>query len=162
MPRKGRKPKPPQLKVVEGNPGKRRIPEDYPKPQPVAPAEPSWPQLFRGRAAARLRKDARAEWARVVPTLDGLGLLSVIDGATLTDYCVCWARVVQCERAIAEEGLVISGDRGKVKHPALTAANQYRTQLRFYIAELGFSPSSRGRLNMPRDPADDDVDLFGT
>jgi P27 family predicted phage terminase small subunit len=68
----------------------------------------------------------------------------------LIETCVTWARIRQVERRISEDGLMVLNDRqarGFVRHPLATVANQYRTQLRFLIGELGLSPSARGRLD---------------
>jgi P27 family predicted phage terminase small subunit len=157
----GPKPKPPHLKVIEGNPGKRPIPTNHPKPAPAAPAAPNWNRLLPGPTAAQLRKDAAAEWKRVVPVLNNLGLLSVVDNAVLTDYCICWSRLLECERTLAIEGMVKDTDRGPAKHPLTTVAGQYRTALKTYVGELGLGPSSRGRLAVPGTESDNDVDLFG-
>jgi P27 family predicted phage terminase small subunit len=168
--RSGRKPKPPQLKVVEGNPGKRPIP-DAPKPPPIAPREPDWARVLRGgdEQVLQARRDARTEWRRVVPVLDALGLLAQVDALVLTDYAVCWARLVQCERALSTQGLLVEvwqldkdGERLRVelrRNPHAILANQYRGQLRFHVGELGLGPSSRGRLaaGAPEGDADDDL-----
>ena len=42
MATRGRKPKPTALKVLEGNPGKRPLNENEPKPERKAPECPSW------------------------------------------------------------------------------------------------------------------------
>lgn len=149
--RAGRKPKPPQLKLIEGNPGKRPVP-DAPQAPPIAPRKPKWTELVPGRTSSetRVRKDADTEWQRIVPVLDSLGLLSTIDHAILTDYCVVWARIQQGERLISHQGFTTTSEKGALaKHPVVTVLNQYRTQLRFYLGELGLSPSSRGRLELP-------------
>lgn len=169
----GRKPKAPALKILEGNPGHRPIPE-APKAPPQAPKQPSWaakfppppipgPSLPKGEvarvraeetAAARAlaeearqqQRDAAAMWRRVVPVLDRMGLLSTVDEAVLTDLCVCWAQIQACVRTLSREGRAVKGERGWQKHPDVTALNTFRTALRGYIAELGLGPSSRGRL----------------
>lgn len=176
MAQPGRKPKPPALKILEGNPGHRSIP-DAPKPPPRAPKQPSWgsifalpsvpgPTLAKGPlaemrkleiAAARayadevrqLQKDAAAEWRAVVPVLDHQGLLATVDRGVLIDYCLCWARLLECERAISREGLVTAGQKGAVRNPKTITAAQYRAALRNYRAVLGLSPSDRGRLAPP-------------
>jgi P27 family predicted phage terminase small subunit len=155
----GRKPKPTHLKLVEGNRGKRRIPDTVQVPAANL-SEPDWREWFtvtRGRSAdvnQRLRKTARDEWRRVVPILTGYKLLTHLDLELIRDYCICVARIDQCERQLSVEGPTVFGARGMVKNPVLTVAGQYRQQLKFYIGELGFSPSSRGRLKLTE--ADDD------
>lgn len=97
----------------------------------------------------RARDVARAEWRRVVPPLDAIGLLTDVDYEALVDYCLVVARIDQCERDLSENGLWVYGERGAVKNPASTAINQLRSQLRFYIGELGLSPVARDSLNPP-------------
>jgi P27 family predicted phage terminase small subunit len=172
----GRKPLPPNVKELRGRgPGRdsggRRIPES-PKLPPIAPREPTWSRVLvgDGEDARQARRDARAEWRRVVPVLDTLGLLTQVDALVLADYCVCWARLVQCERALSIEGLVVEvwqldkdGMRVRVqvrRNPKSATANQYRGQLRFYVGELGLGPSSRGRLAIGGTESDDDEDLY--
>ena len=54
MATRGRKPTPTAIKDLEGNPGKRKLNENEPKPEKKAPACPKW-----------LSKDARKEWHRL-------------------------------------------------------------------------------------------------
>ncbi|MGW1277593.1 P27 family phage terminase small subunit [Streptomyces tsukubensis] len=83
-----------------------------------------------------------------------------MDTSTLTDYCVCIARIDQCEREISANGILMLGERGWQKNGATTIVGQYRTQLARYIGELGLSPSARGRLTPPENGDDDDDDVF--
>ena len=154
---RGPKKKPPHLKVVEGNPGKRPIEEGVKAP-PEAPDEPDWRAIFPGNAKGigEVRKDAAREWAAVVPVLDKIGILSTVDRALLIDYCVCWARLLECERKISTMGLAVEGERGWMKNPHITAAGQYRTQLKSYIGELGLGPSSRGTMKPPEGRSGDE------
>jgi P27 family predicted phage terminase small subunit len=104
----------------------------------------------------RARAVARREWRRIVPPLDAVGLLTGIDWETLVDYCLVVAHIDQCVRDLSENGLWAYGERGAVKNPASTQLNQLRTQLKFYIGELGLSPVARNSLDAPE--ADDDGD----
>jgi phage terminase small subunit len=81
---RGPKPIPAHLKLVRGNPGRRPI-------KPGTQVAPSLPEPL-----PFLCDDAKAEWARVVPALYALRLLSKLDTAALAAYCVsmmCWAWV---------------------------------------------------------------------
>ena len=157
----GPKPKPHLQVVREGNPG-RRPPKEGLKLAPGAPAEPDWRDWFgvtRGKAAddnRRARADARAAWFVIVPQLDIHGILASIDLGVLADTCVCWARIRQCERDVSRNGLSTWGTRGEVANPAVNAAAKYRQQWKFYVAELGLSPSSRTRLEGREAAGDDD------
>jgi len=65
MAKPGTKPKPTALKVLEGNPGKRPLNENEPKPEPKAPVCPKW-----------LDNYAHKVWERLAPVLKQMGLLS--------------------------------------------------------------------------------------
>lgn len=158
----GPKPKPPHLKLLEGNPGKRPVNTAAPKPAPVAPKAPNWSKVLPGDTdeAAQVRRDAAAEWKRVVPVLDSLGLLSTVDNTVLVDYCITWARILQCERQLSIEGLTKETDRGPAKNPVTTIVGQYRSAMKGYTGELGLGPSSRGRLAIPGSASDDDAAFF--
>lgn len=109
----------PYLQVVrEGNPGKRPV-----EPGVVLLAaelpEPNWADTFpsiRGsehlEVNRRAREVARREWRRVVPVLKHSAGLAAIDAQVVHDYCVCVARIDQCERALSLDGLMMRDERG--------------------------------------------------
>jgi phage terminase small subunit len=76
----GRKPKPTSLKVLQGNPGKRPLNENEPKPPPRLPRSPE-----------HLSEEAKKEWRRAGKFLFQLGLVSDIDRAAFAAYCQAWA-----------------------------------------------------------------------
>lgn len=156
----------PPLQVIrEGNPGKRPIHEGVRVP-PAELSEPDWTDTFADvpgdqRAVnARCREVASREWQRVVPVLEFTAGVGTVDTATLTDYCICLARIDQCEREISANGILMQGERGWQKNGATTIVGQYRTQLSRYIGELGLSPSARGRLTPPDNSGDGDDGIF--
>lgn len=67
---RGRKPKPTAIKVLEGNPGKRPLNANEPKPEKKSPKCPSW-----------LEPEAKKEWRRMAKVLERLGVLTEIDAA---------------------------------------------------------------------------------
>lgn len=142
------------LQVVrEGNPGKRAADPGVILPSAEDDTEPDWLDTFPTvedptdqAVNRRAREVARREWRRVAPVLRKSAGLADVDLNLLHDYCVCVARIDQCERAISTGGLLIRGERGWQKNGATTIVGQYRTQLRAYIGELGLSPSARTRL----------------
>jgi P27 family predicted phage terminase small subunit len=154
----------PSLAVIrEGNPGHRakRDLEGLRLP-PAELEEPDWVDTFPvvgggeevAAANERCRAVASREWRRVVPVLRNTAGLTAVDAAVLHDFCVCVARLDQCEREISSRGMVVLGERGWQKNGATTIAGQYRSQLARYVGELGLSPSSRAR--MPARPDGDD------
>lgn len=149
----------PALQVVrEGNPGKRPIKEGLKLP-PAELAEPDWAETFEGVDAdnSRCRTVARREWQRVVPVLKFTAGLAEVDVSALQDYCVCVARIDQCERELSRNGLLMQGERGMQKNGATTVVSQYRAQYKIYLREFGLSPSARVSIKPPEDDDGDDV-----
>jgi P27 family predicted phage terminase small subunit len=133
---RGRKPKPTRLKLIEGNPGKRPITGREPKPPSAQPTCPS-----------HLSPKAKAEWKRLAASLNGIGLLTMIDRAALAAYCQSWGRWVEAERKLTETPPLLKTPAGYVQQsPWLTIANKERELMAKYMAELGLTPSSRSRL----------------
>ncbi len=127
------------MKVLSGNPGKRPINQDEPKPRPIAPKCPSW-----------LDKEAKREWKRVAPELERLGLLTVVDGAALAAYCQAYARWKQAEELIKREGMTVTTDSGyMMPHPAVKIAEKAQQLIKSFCAEFGLTPSSRSRMQVP-------------
>ncbi len=155
--------RPPLAVVRDGNPGHRPVKEGVKLP-PAELEEPDWLEAFpavKGQATQlsanrRCREVARREWQRVVPVLKYTAGLAAVDVTVLQDYCICVARIDQCERLLSRQGLLMEGERGWQKNGASTIASQYRAQLKTYISELGLSPSARGRITPPK--GDDDED----
>lgn len=167
--RPGPKPKPTLQLVREGNPGHQKLTDPVVVP-PAEFAEPDWLEWWPAtrdkelqRVNSRARDVARREWRRVVPVLEKSVGLGGLDANLLAEYCICVARIDECEREISRRGLLVSADRadrGLVRNPATTVVAQYRTQLARYIGELGLSPSARTRLAPKKDADGDGGDPF--
>jgi DNA modification methylase len=90
---RGRKPKPTRLKVITGNPGKRPLNHNEPRPEVEIPECP--PEL--GPAAQR-------EWQRLVGDLAAFRLLTNLDRAALAAYCGAYALWAEAMEAIQKFG----------------------------------------------------------
>ncbi len=105
----------------------------------VAPACPSW-----------LDREGKAEWKRVVPELDRLGLLSKLDRAVLAAYCDVWSKFVGLRKVLKDDGLIGVGHRGRpVKHPGW---QMYRDSLSLCLklwTQLALTPNARLRMEIP-------------
>ncbi len=151
----GRKPKPPALKILEGNPGKRRIETDIPQPDDRIPTCPHW-----------LEEAAKVEWMRVAPELNRLGLLTRVDRAALAAYCQSYARWQAAETILSSEGITCEYNRTRTVKPTATCgrkclcAKQYLQFLRAFCSEFGLTPSSRARMVLPKDEEDDEENDF--
>lgn len=149
---RGRKPKPTVLKVLEGNPGKRRINDREPSAPAGMPDCPGY-----------LDDTARDEWQRTGEVLRDMGLLSLADRTALAAYCTAYSRWVQAEAAVKKFGTIVkSPDKGfPMKSPYLTIADQAMESMRKFMVEFGLTPSSRSRIKVPdAGQAGDEFDSF--
>lgn len=137
--------KPTILKIIAGNPGKRPLNGDEPKPKLRIPTPPKW-----------LSAEARAEWEYVATQLYEVGCLSGIDRGMLAAYCQAYGRWEQAERALAQAaendpatyGLVIETSNGnKMQNPLVGAANVAMAAVIKCAVEFGMSPSARSRIH---------------
>ena len=138
---RGRPPKPTHLKILEGNPGKRPINISEPKPRPVTPNCPSW-----------LTNEAKREWKRLVPELETLGLLTIVDRGALAACCQAYGRMVEAEQFLqraAKTGFMFKTESGYLQQlPQVSIAQKYAQQYRGFLALFGLSPSDRARLTV--------------
>lgn len=99
-----------------------------------------------------LDDDAKSAWDQVVPLLEGMGVLTRIDGNALARYCRTWSRWRKAEAFIQEKGEMypLRDDDGKVKYfqqwPQVAIANKLAIQLTRLEQEFGMTPSARARL----------------
>lgn len=82
-----------------------------------------------------LPAEAKAEWRRVVPVLEDVGILATIDRALLVRYCCAWADWVELQRLIQQSGKVLKGPRGHL----------VRNPLWFQLQDAGATVSELGR-----------------
>lgn len=151
--RAGRKPVPTELKLIRGNPGKRKIAT---KAHPAAGSTPEKPDWLTGEASD--------EWDRVVSELDRLKMLALVDRTALVGHCEAASQLRAATEDIAERGITLlvlerefeDGTKlyAKVaKNPSVTVAQAAMSQIRGFCAEFGLSPSARARMTIPE--ADD-------
>ncbi|HZP94298.1 MAG TPA: phage terminase small subunit P27 family [Burkholderiales bacterium] len=134
--RPGRKPTPIALRELRGNPGRRPLPEDAPRPDAALPPPPE-----------HLSERARAEWERAGRELERAGLMSHLDMAMFAAYCSAWGRLVEAEEMLAREGPVVETPKGfLVQSPYLQIMNKAIEQITRLGVEFGMSPSARVRV----------------
>jgi P27 family predicted phage terminase small subunit len=133
---KGRKPKPTAIKKLEGNPGKRKLNQNEPKPEKKAPKCPEW-----------LEEEAKNEWSRLEKPLENLGILTEIDRVAFAGYCESFARWKQAEEFISKHGMIIKTPSGYFQQvPQVSISQTYLKLLLKFATEFGMTPSSRSRL----------------
>lgn len=152
MPSGGHNRKPTLAVVREGNPGKRPVKDSVVLP-PSALLEPDWSDTLDAEGA----KVAGALWKKLAPTLArSVGLVGE-QQESLVDYCITWARIVENEKALTNQGMLIAGAQGGlVKNPRTTILNQYRSNLRSLMAKLGLTPADAAGLGRPESSDEDD------
>lgn len=145
MGKRGPPPKPTALKLLEGNPGQRRLPANEPKPRGKAVC-PEWVC----DAGKRL-------WAAKAPDLEREGLLTARSAEEFAAYCH--------ERAI----YAIYSELLKELKPRSTKVERYRAialkandRAQKLGARFGMTPSDQVGLTVPTTPkAKDEEFLFG-
>lgn len=140
----GRRPTPTAVKKLNGNPGKRALPKNEPRPQGGLPDMP-----------AGMSKDAQKEWKRLAPELDKLGLLTRIDCTAFVVYCECYASFMGARRAVEKHGRVLKAENGLLKkNPAVSMMAEAMRLMRQYLIEFGLTPAARPRVaSQMKDPA---------
>jgi P27 family predicted phage terminase small subunit len=132
----GRKPKPTALKVLAGNPGKRPLNQNEPRPEPADYKIP------RGR----LPKDGQRLWRELAPKLTELGVLTEVDLPAFEMLCLHYALARQALDEIEGTGLTIIEEGKTKKNPAMQAFRENSQAYKSLLVEFGLTPSSRSRI----------------
>ena len=136
MATRGRKPTPTNIKVLEGNPGKRKLNDKEPKPAKKAPSCPKW-----------LEPEAKREWRRLAKKMEALGILTEVDMAAFAGYCQAYARWKEAEERISDRGLVIRTPSGYPQQvPYISIAQQYLRLMNQFAEQFGLTPAARSRI----------------
>lgn len=131
------------------------------------------PKRGRPKCPDWLSEEAKRSWRRLVPELDRLGLLTIVDGNALAGYCQAWAEFRIATETLEREGRTIMSGGGQtvfangktvirlgqvITHPAVAQQRSALAHLRAFEALFGLDPSSRTRLVTPDQGGD--VDEF--
>jgi P27 family predicted phage terminase small subunit len=145
MARPGPPPKPTELKLIAGNPGKKALPKGEPKPKVEMPSMPK-----------HLSTEARVEWERLGPVLVRLKLLTRLDRAAFAGYCQSWARHVEAEEQMARASPMAFTNTGyPILNPWYTISKQSLEQCHKFLLEFGLTPAARTRINAPHVPSEE-------
>lgn len=134
----GRRPKPTALKLAQGNPGKRSLNANEPKPDGVP------------KCPTHLDDGAKREWKRISAELVSLGLLTSVDRAALAAYCASWSRWVDADTNVQKFGAVIKSPKSgfPIANPYVSIANTSLDLMRKFLVEFGMTPASRSRIQV--------------
>lgn len=140
MGKRGPKPLPTKIHILNGNPGKRPLNENEPQFDPADLRPPT--------GMTRL---ARKKWKQMAPMLLERGLLTQADRDMLHNYCLAYERWTEAESVLSSEGTTFENvdDNGNVKimqRPEVNISKTYQQQMYRIAAEFGLSPSSRSKV----------------
>jgi phage terminase small subunit len=138
---KGRKQKPTALKLLQGNPGRRPLNKQEPKPKRNV------------RAPDGLSPGAKKEWRRLGPELRRLGLLTMADQAIFAMYCETVAVFYEAR----------DGRDPHARNGSMLTMEKAAAQGRAFATLFGLSPSDRTRLKSGPDDDESYLDelVFG-
>jgi P27 family predicted phage terminase small subunit len=146
---RGRRPKPSRIKILAGNPGKRPMNTNEPRPEPMVPDCPS-----------ELGPTARQEWERLAGELGRLRILTVLDRAALAAYCNAYGLWAEATEAIQKYGTMVKSPTGyPIQSPYVSIANRQAEIMIRIASEFGFTPASRSRITIA---VNAEPDLFST
>jgi len=125
--------KPAQVILLDANVKKRAV---QPKPR------------TRPRMPRNVREDplARREWRRLVPLLDGMGVLRRADGPALTMLCLDLAILQRLQEDVRQTGVVIRTNGSVEASPLLEVVGQFRELVWRWFREFGLTPASRAQV----------------
>lgn len=141
---RGRKPVPTHLKLIRGNPGKRRLNENEPIPEGDLNAPPTW-----------MSKSQRAGWRYAIANAPP-GLLKRLDRSVLSAWVVAEDLHRTASQMLDKHGLLIKAPNTglPIQSPYLPVANRQATIMLKAAEQLGFSPGSRSRVQIESDARD--------
>ncbi len=132
------RPTPTRLKILNGNPGQRKINKKDPSLR-MRSAIPAKPQLLRD-------KRAKDEWTRITDMLRGAGIITEVDQKILLMYCNTFSLYREAELDIIKNGMYTTYDSGPKTNPAVTILHKTRTDIIRMLIEMGLTPSARSRI----------------
>ena len=139
MAKPGPQPVPSALKHLKGNPGRRPISGDEPKPLVTSdvPEPPDWLLIY-----------AKAEWTAVAPELHRLGLLTAVDLTAFAAYCQSYSRWRSAEELMGENDNTVVEETGVERRvPQAVIAQVALADMNRFGSQFGLSPSARTSIH---------------
>jgi P27 family predicted phage terminase small subunit len=99
---------------------------------------------------AWLSAKAKAEWRRVAPRLEELGLLCALDKAMLASYCQSFTNSTRLGRFLEKHGSTYKTSDGKRhRRPEVRWAAEWQALAKNACKKFGMIPSPLGRMSFP-------------
>ncbi|NCG55135.1 phage terminase small subunit P27 family [Serratia fonticola] len=153
---------PTHLRLVRGNPSKRAINKNEPKPPTGVPPTPK-----------HFDKQGKYWFKRMAEELDALGVMSQLDGRALELLVEAYTEYRHHCDTLDREGYTYAvyseedADEGKEReirmikpHPAAMMKADAWKRIRAMLAEFGMTPASRSKVNATAPDAADPLDDF--
>lgn len=140
----GRKPKPTHLKLITGNPGRRKINQREPKPKGDLTDPPDY-----------FNKAERDAWQYAIDNAPA-GLLKRLDLAVLETWVVALVTYREAVRHVRNSGQVIKQNGQIAVNPFLHIQNKQALIMLKAAGEMGFTPSSRTRIQLDNDASEEE------
>lgn len=135
---KGRRPTPPTLAIVRGNPGRRALNAD----EPSSPALKKMPP-----APDFLNEEGRKAWRQEGKRLIAAGLMTVLDLSMFGTWCIWFSKRAEASRQLNLEDVVKAGAQGNTYiNPLMNAISMCSKAMHQIEVEFGKSPASRGKV----------------
>lgn len=136
---RGRKPKPSYLRVLDGNAGHR--PQNPDAPQPVGDLLDAPPNLS---------PTQQAVWRRAMEHAPP-GMLKQLDRSVFESWVIACDTLENIRAKVALLGVIIKGPGGHpIVNPLLREQRGQANLVRQLASELGFSPTARQRVKVPK------------
>ncbi|HHQ6596592.1 TPA: phage terminase small subunit P27 family [Serratia fonticola] len=128
---------PTHLRLVRGNPSKRAINKNEPKPPSGVPPTPK-----------HFDKQGKYWFKRMAEELDALGVMSQLDARALELLVEAYTEYRHHCEVLDQEGYSYKTDEGLVKpHPQAAMKADVWKRIRGMLGEFGMTPSSRSKVN---------------
>jgi P27 family predicted phage terminase small subunit len=134
--RRGPAPEPTAMKLIKGNPGKRKLNTQEPQPIITLPHCPAY-----------LEVDARTEWDRLAPILVRMKVLTEADYIALASLCQTFSTMMKAQEQLTKSGILFKTPSGYVQQsPLIGIVNSCTEKIVTLCREFGLAPSARSRM----------------
>jgi len=151
---------PTALRIAQGNPGKRPLPQGEPEIEAADPVEfakaRSMPRWYRSPAGGLSQEEAKARrsvWRHYVALIAPLNVATVVDADALAQLCVARLDYLAHDATIREEGAhyesrTQAGSRTIKQHPAAQLRDAAWRRVQEGLREFGLTPVSRTKVKV--------------
>ena len=143
----GRRAKPQTLKDLQGNPGKRPRRKSEPRPEPGRPPMPDY-----------FGPIAKAEWTRLADLLEGIKVLTVVDGPALEAAVTAYEQYRMFQKIVSEHGPTYEAETktGMMRRARPEVSMQSDAWRRYVngLSHFGLTPATRSKVSVRRDKGD--------